>query len=1489
MLLALMAQQTWADIVSYNERSWDEKNHTVVTTQKTVEAKALSTVALSSDWLNLVDGWYYVDKNISVKTLHIYGSSVQLILKDGTTLSCSGGVKLEGNRSLTIYSQSDGDQQGKLVATNSYDNGAGIGTGQNADGPDGKPTGMGRLTIHGGDINAKSNGRGAGIGGGKNRGLLLPLTIYGGKIKAKAYDELNEYGGAGIGGGGLAGQGAEITIYGGEVDAEGGGNGGGAGIGGGGKMDGGTVKIHGGHVKACGGYIQGAGIGGGSKGTNGEITITGGRVEAVNKMRDFMNDPRPSTGAAIGAGYDRSQGGAINISGGTVIARGLYGAGIGGGEDGHGGVVNITGGIVIATATDGSGIGGGNGGNGGNMTVSGGEVAAMSTQYGSGIGGGRKGNGGKLTVKGGSVTATGGFRNYEWFRDHGAVFTATYNAQNNFYSVPLDVLYNIFQAFSKDGEYWGAGIGGGDKGNGGEVDIQGGTVIAFSGHDNTPGIGAGRKGDNHGKVKISEKMLVSTGESDKLSVYKKNNLVAEIQGNRYSYISDGNVKMSACCNLLGDLKILDGMKKNVVLSDRTFLLGGQWNSLCLPFSVDNLKESPLEGATLYTLAGCQLKDGILTVKVKPAGDKIEAGKPYLARWTKPADYDANRKKYDRVNVVFKDVTIHNISPEAVTVDGTRLRGNFTYKRITTPQEHEIVMRADGAVVPVAANEESFALMSEIWSADAYKYGNGKDCYQHVVIAIDGQEGGNTGGVSYIDHVWDEKAKTSTAITRTAPHVDEIVSPKETTGSVSVGDNHWYVVKGNVTMRTLNVDGTANIILSDGCTLTLDGGLKVGRSSTVNLYAQSEGSKMGKLTATNVYEDGAGIGGSQHDHLGNLTIHGGDITATGNKSGGAGIGGGDGGNGGNITIYGGHVKAFGGKRAAGIGGAKGGMGGDIKLLGGTVEATIGKHGAGEESMEGSAIGTGPKRSEKDPAEDNKLDIGCSNVFLKVSAGKAANAIERVFTASERVKACHWHSFAKVEPCQHTDNRALSYILVDDTKHKKSCQYCGYTAEENHDFKDGKCVCGRTGQNPTPETPKPVPTQAPETWKVTVKDAVGAENTKYDGGTEHKVIKGQKFTLPTPKTPEGYDFLGWLVDPYFVADFVIGNGERERLKPAGMEIDVTKDMTVWARYGFQFDVAKWEWAKDYSQCWLTIKVTASGQTFKPEVTITKETKTEGELSVTTYTAKAQQTINGTIYEFDDKETVVELDHLQLKDGSENMTLLDDYDAWKAKKVTLTGRTFVRDGRWQALSLPFDVATLTGTPLEDAKLMTMGSTTLLGDVLTVKLVDATKIEAGKPYLVKWTTEGANITDPEFRNVTIDRWEDYIEAEHAYFSANNDPVEFSSEDDHVLFVQKDNGLVKPSSDMLTFNAFRGFFVIKDNAIFAARFFLDDGTLPPEYYYADYDDDDDDDDETTVRTVGRESFGIGERWYTLDGRRLQGKPDQKGIYINNGKKIVIK
>ena len=44
-----------------------------------------------------------------------------------------------------------------------------------------------------------------------------------------------------------------------------------------------------------------------------------------------------------------------------------------------------------------------------------------------------------------------------------------------------------------------------------------------------------------------------------------------------------------------------------------------------------------------------------------------------------------------------------------------------------------------------------------------------------------------------------------------------------------------------------------------------------------------------------------------------------------------------------------------------------------------------------------------------------------------------------------------------------------------------------------------------------------------------------------------------------------------------------------------------------------------------------------------------------------------------------------------------------------------------------------------------------------------------------------------------------------------------------------------------------------------------------------------------TIDTKTGEMTFDSEAWYTLDGVRLSGKPTKKGLYINNGKKVVIK
>ena len=45
----------------------------------------------------------------------------------------------------------------------------------------------------------------------------------------------------------------------------------------------------------------------------------------------------------------------------------------------------------------------------------------------------------------------------------------------------------------------------------------------------------------------------------------------------------------------------------------------------------------------------------------------------------------------------------------------------------------------------------------------------------------------------------------------------------------------------------------------------------------------------------------------------------------------------------------------------------------------------------------------------------------------------------------------------------------------------------------------------------------------------------------------------------------------------------------------------------------------------------------------------------------------------------------------------------------------------------------------------------------------------------------------------------------------------------------------------------------------------------------------------TSVQNVQSSMFNVqSDDWYTLDGRKLNGKPTQRGIYIHKGNKIVI-
>ena len=267
-------------------QNWEEKTCTNYT--------KLDKDDSPTDWQA---GWYVVDGSVTLPNRVTVNGEVHLILADNCTLTASKGITVNDGNSLTIYAQSqDETEMGRLTATATNNNCAGIGGGSDNDGTDG-----GIITIYGGKIDATGGTHGAGIGGGGNSDGGS-TTIYGGIVNAKGGESS-----AGIGGGnGVQG------------DSPGGKSG--------------TVIIRGGDVTATGdGY--GAGIGTGTFGVGGDITISGGTVDAKSGS---------SAEAAIGGDSVT-----VNISGGVVTAAytGSNGAGIGGGANS----ITISGGFVTAT------------------------------------------------------------------------------------------------------------------------------------------------------------------------------------------------------------------------------------------------------------------------------------------------------------------------------------------------------------------------------------------------------------------------------------------------------------------------------------------------------------------------------------------------------------------------------------------------------------------------------------------------------------------------------------------------------------------------------------------------------------------------------------------------------------------------------------------------------------------------------------------------------------------------------------------------------------------------------------------------------------------------------------------------------------------------------------------------------------------------------------------------------------------------------------
>ena len=165
-------------------------------------------------------------------------------------------------------------------------------------------------------------------------------------------------------------------------------------------------------------------------------------------------------------------------------------------------------------------------------------------------------------------------------------------------------------------------------------------------------------------------------------------------------------------------------------------------------------------------------------------------------------------------------------------------------------------------------------------------------------------------------------------------------------------------------------------------------------------------------------------------------------------------------------------------------------------------------------------------------------------------------------------------------------------------------------------------------------------------------------------------------------------------------------------------------------------------------------------------------------------------------------------------------------------------------------------------------------------------------KSYTYTGTGSGSvdpdDIVNPEFKSVIISDVTANAETDYVDFVGTYGPVSIYTDEKTNLYLGAENTLYYPTATDFKVNACRGYFQL--NGLTAGEP-SDSNQASVRAFQLNFDD-----DNVTTGIVSAEAnsslFTLHSslsEWYTLDGRRLNGKPTQRGIYINNGKKTIIK
>ncbi len=248
---------------------------------------------------------------------------------------------------------------------------------------------------------------------------------------------------------------------------------------------------------------------------------------------------------------------------------------------------------------------------------------------------------------------------------------------------------------------------------------------------------------------------------------------------------------------------------------------------------------------------------------------------------------------------------------------------------------------------------------------------------------------------------------------------------------------------------------------------------------------------------------------------------------------------------------------------------------------------------------------------------------------------------------------------------------------------------------------------------------------------------------------------------------------------------------------------------------------------------------------------------------------------------RKVVIEPQLMLYKDIDNTVTLETYVAKGKITNAQLVNRTFYKDNSWTTLCLPFDVANFNGTPLEGAIIMELNTASRNGfdsttGMLYLSFKTVVAIESGKPYIVKWDN-GENIVNPVFENVVITNYEPIAIASETFeldainMIGSYAPVYVSAEDQSIMFMGT-NKVLYHSLEDATLNSFHSYFEIpslqgKECKGFVIDF---DGTF------------------VGIDEVKVDNVQYPDGWYTITGIKLPQMPTERGIYINNGRKVLV-